>query len=122
MGGSTGGKGKQGQARAVGGAQRDLNPLVKANAELVKRFEAILTPQQVARYREMAFRHAVMEGLRDRLVLRKIAANDQQIDQLARLLDESVETYQQFAQMGAKELKILTPAQQAEVDLPSQTQ
>ena len=101
------------KARQEQWAKRQQDPMVKANAQLVKQFEAILTPQQLARYKDMAFRNRVDEGLVDQIILRKIGANDQQIEGLERLFDESVERYHRLTrEMGGKMLRVLTPAQQ----------
>ncbi len=104
------------KARREDWTERQQDPLVKANAQLVKQFEAILTPPQLARYKEMAFRYAVAGGLVDEIILRKVGASDRQIEALVRLSDDYVENFRRLMrEMGAKTLKILTTAQQEKV-------
>lgn len=104
---------KERKARREQWAERRQDLLVKANAQLVEQFEAILTPAQRTYYRDMAFRNSVEEALIDQVILRKIGATDRQIDSLGLLFDESIEWYHQFARQTGKEmLQILTPAQQ----------
>ena len=66
-------------------AELAKQPLMKLKADLLKQFEAVLTPAQLAAYQDAAV-HSVAEiALRDPLVLHKIAVSDDQIAKLQRL-------------------------------------
>ncbi len=101
------------KARREQWAQRRQDPMVRANAKLVRQFEAILIPEQLARYKDMSFRNRIHEGLVDRIILKKIGATDRQIGALDRLSENALEWYHRLTrEMGGRMLKVLTPAQQ----------
>ncbi len=94
-------------------AEFEKRPMVKACIELRKRFEAVLTPEQLVGYQDMAVRNVALGALQDPLVQHKIGASDQQKAALQRLSEESLVTYRQFTrEMGEKMLKVLAPPQQ----------
>jgi Spy/CpxP family protein refolding chaperone len=97
-------------------AARRQDPVVKANAELLRQFVAILTPEQLAHYKDMAFRTLLVERLFNEISLQKIGATDQQVEALQKLFEELAETYHRLArETGAKMLNVLTPAQREQV-------
>ena len=81
-------------------------------ADLRKRTEALLTPQQLASYRDMAVRNVAIHVLRDEQTLWKIGTRKEQNEALRRLEQESIERPQQIQrEMADAALKLFTPAQ-----------
>ena len=102
-------------------AEYEKHPLAKISIELRKPFEELLTPEQLAVYKDMAVRKILSVALGDRLVLDQIDVSAQQMTAIARIKAEYVEDSRKFGRkMGGKMLKILTPSQkeklQEEVD------
>jgi hypothetical protein len=94
-------------------AEYERHPLVKMCSELRKQFEAVLTPDQLAAYKDMAVRNIATTALRDSRVQDRVGASDEQKAALQRILDESLVNYRQSnREMGQKMLKVLTPPQQ----------
>jgi beta-lactamase regulating signal transducer with metallopeptidase domain/Leucine-rich repeat (LRR) protein len=94
-------------------AEFQKHPLVKMSIELRKQFEALLTPEQLAAYQDMAV-HTVAAGvLYDAIVWEKMGASAEQQAALRQITEESLASFAQFKlEMGAKLLDVLTPAQQ----------
>ena len=92
---------------------------VKTTVKLLRQFEGLLTPEQLASYRDIAFRSVVRSAIRQStirgdhsLILRQIGASDQQRAALWRILMESLETGGQLTRkIGEKMLEVLTPPQ-----------
>ena len=94
-------------------AELEKQPLVKMGIELRTQFEALLTPEQLTAYKELAFQNIAHSAVDDPLMLNQIGASDQQRAALQRLEMESTESNQRFIRaMGEKMLNVLTPAQQ----------
>jgi beta-lactamase regulating signal transducer with metallopeptidase domain len=102
-------------------SQRENQPLVKKSIELRQQFEELLTPEQLAQYRDMAVQNSLGSSLRHPLMQSEIGLSDEQMAAIGRLQMESMENFQQLKrQTGEKMLNFLTPAQQeqfrAEID------
>ncbi len=102
-------------------SELENQPLVKRSIELRKQFEGLLTPEQLAKYKDMAVQNGTKIAVRDLLVQREIGASDQQMAAIRRLRIGSMEKLEQLqCEMGEKLLTVLTPAQQeqfrAEID------
>ena len=88
-------------------------PMMKPSIDLRKQFEALLTSEQLASYRDQAVRRFAAGAVNDRLSLRMIGASEQQQAEVAQFQSDSAARYEQFArEIGRKLLEILTPAQQ----------
>jgi beta-lactamase regulating signal transducer with metallopeptidase domain/Leucine-rich repeat (LRR) protein len=87
-------------------------PLVRMSNELRKQFEAILTPEQLAAYQDMAVRTVAEGVLYDALVWNKLNASEEQQAALRRIIEESLAGFALCKlEIGAKLLEVLTPAQ-----------
>jgi polysaccharide export outer membrane protein len=85
---------------------------MKVRADLLDKFEALLLPEQLAAYKEMAFRDIAERAINDAAILVKIGADDRQQAEIKKLFDDYMANYQQRAlEAGAKTLKLLTPPQ-----------
>jgi len=94
-------------------AEFEKHPLVKTSIELRKRFEAVLTPKQLAKYEDMTLRNLAQGTLANPRILDRIGVSDEQRATLFRLYDESYETQRQrLREKGRELLTVLTPAQQ----------
>lgn len=88
-------------------------PTMRPSIELRKQFEAILTPQQLALYQDLAVRNFAANAATDQVMLKMVGASEQQEAEVARFFRDSVAKELQFyREMGQKLLKVLTPAQQ----------
>ena len=88
----------------------------KLTITLRQQVEALLTPQQLAKYQDMAVREAAWTALEDLLVLRGIDVSDAQRDDLDRLQNDFLQDSQERdRKTGAKKLEVLTPAQRQEL-------
>ena len=86
---------------------------MKLLAELRKKFEALLTPEQLESYREMAFRSIADSALLDPVVQNEIGMSIEQCGSLQRLFQDSIEKYRKNGrEMGEAVLNVLTPQQQ----------
>jgi autotransporter-associated beta strand protein len=98
--------------RAEQQAELAKQPLMKLKADLLKQFEALLTPEQLVAYKDLAIHSMAEIALQDPIVLHRIAASDQQAAALRRLFDESMAAWRRLPrEMGKKMLEVLTPAQ-----------
>ncbi|MHC4399716.1 MAG: M56 family metallopeptidase [Planctomycetota bacterium] len=94
-------------------AEFEKHPLVKTSIELRKRFEAVLTPEQLAKYKDMTLRNLAHGTLADRRVLDRVGVSDEQRATLFRIYDESYENQRhRLRERGRELLTVLTPAQQ----------
>ena len=93
-------------------ADRDKQPLVKRCSELSKQFEAVLTPEQTAKYQEMAYANMEFASLDDPFTWSKIAASTEQNTAVLQICTESMTTDVKFAsESGEKILTILDSRQ-----------
>lgn len=93
------------------------HPVVKATVEMRKRFESVLTPEQLEAYQDKAFRRIATSALKDMRGRNKIGLTEEQSADLIRLLlDESVVNHRRLVQhVGGQMLDVLTPAQQEQL-------
>lgn len=96
-------------------AELARQPLMRLKDDLLKRFESLLTSEQLAAYKDLAVRNMAEMMLCDPKVLAKIAASDQQKAELRRILESEPEPAQVCREMGEKMLKLLTPQQREEL-------
>jgi hypothetical protein len=88
-------------------------PMMKPSIALRRRFEAVLTPKQIALYHDLAFRNFAAAAIMDAVLLRMIGASEGQAAELERASrDLGGKTLQFQREMGGKLLGVLTPAQQ----------
>ena len=88
-------------------------PMMKPSIALRKQFEAVLTPKQLALYRDLAVRNFANDMMNDRLMLRMIGASEQQKAELKQVFDDSLASSERFLrEMGRRCLEVLTVAQQ----------
>ncbi|MBN2022211.1 MAG: M56 family metallopeptidase [Pirellulales bacterium] len=98
--------------RAQARANLEENPLWKTSEDLRKRLEAVLTPDQLATYRQTAVRRQCPYVLQDPLVAEKVALTDPQRATLDKLLGDLNATHWRWPrEVGQKILEILTPPQ-----------
>ena len=103
---------KQAADRRAWRAERDKQPLVKRCAELSKKFEAVLTPEQAAKYREMAYTAAEFAAIDDPLTWSKIGASGEQSTAVLDIYTESITKSVKFACTATKKtLAILDRSQ-----------
>ncbi|MGO9115971.1 MAG: M56 family metallopeptidase [Thermoguttaceae bacterium] len=101
------------EARKKQRARFAEHPMMKASVELRKQFEAMLTPKQLALYRDMAVRRFAARARHDSLMLRMVGASEQQVADIKRVYDDHIAKGAQFVrEAGQRLLKILTPPQQ----------
>jgi Zn-dependent protease with chaperone function len=87
-------------------------PVMKTSIDLRKQFEAMLTPKQLALYRDMAVRNFAAHAV-DGTMLSTIGANKQQQAELRRFVhDLATKGPPFYRDLGRRLLQILTPAQQ----------
>ncbi len=90
----------------------DKNPAMKPSIALRRQFEAVLTPAQLARYRDLAVRNFTQELRTDRLMLRMIGASDAQEAEVTRISrDSTARNLLYTREIGRRLLEILTPVQ-----------
>lgn len=93
---------------------RTKPPIIKLSIELRKQFEAALTPEQLAKYKELAFHDIYYTQVNDPLVFHLIDASSQQENEVQRLMNEIQEKSQEHSlETGKTLLNLLTPQQQA---------
>ncbi len=93
-------------------AKFEEQPMAKIGADLRRQFQAVLTPEQLAVYRDMAFRNISGSAIWDQQLVRKIGASDEQKAALRRMFDENHAAFDKSSRDAVgKALKILTPAQ-----------
>ncbi len=81
--------------------------------ELRKQLEALLTPQQLTSFKEMAFQNIAVPGLQFPDTLNNIGASDAQKKALQQIDDEYFDKPRQiYCELTDKALKAFTPAQQ----------
>ena len=89
---------------------------MKMSLALRKRFEAILTPEQLASYQDMAVRSPILSALNDSIILHHIGATREQEAELRRMNREQFDERMQFGcDWGKKMLEVLTPAQREQL-------
>jgi hypothetical protein len=93
-------------------AERDQQPLVKKSVELRQKLEAVLTPTQAAKYKNMAFENVAEQAVIDPLMLEKIGATYEQKMAVGRLFSEPLTKIVEFVEDASKKiLDILDPQQ-----------
>jgi Zn-dependent protease with chaperone function len=94
----------------------ESKPLVKLSINLRKQFEAVLTPEQLEKYKEMAFQKVFDFQLSSPPVMEKLGLSEEQRTAIQKIEQEKIEDFPRFSrEMGANILKVLTPAQQAKL-------
>ncbi len=100
-------------------AELESQPLMQMSIALRKRFEAILTPEQLATYQDMAVRSPVLSALNDSIILHHIGATREQEAELRRMNREQFDERMQFGcDWGQKMLDVLTPTQREKLRAP----
>jgi hypothetical protein len=97
-------------------AREEQNPLWNVSVQLRKQLEAVLTPEQLAAYRETAVRNLGPDVLHDLLVAKSIGLDETQratLDRLVRKLEEALSSL--VREMGGRMLDVLTPEQKAKL-------
>jgi len=95
---------------------REKQPLVKRALELRKQLEAVLTPEQLTKYKEMAFAEIADAALNDPLVLTKIGVSSEQQAAVQRIYkDAQTKEFAFLRQTSEKMLKVLDPQQKERV-------
>ncbi|MGW8256308.1 MAG: M56 family metallopeptidase [Thermoguttaceae bacterium] len=94
-------------------ADWEKQTLTKVGLALRRQFGALLTPNQLAAYKEVSVKNAPFHTLFDQLTQHEIGLSKRQQADIRRLFLENMENSWKFArQIGARMLKILSPAQQ----------
>ena len=83
-------------------AEREKQPLMKVLPDLLEKFQALLSPEQLAAYKEMAFRDIAERAINDAVLLAKIGADDRQQAEIKKLFDDYMANYQQLALEAAQ--------------------
>jgi Spy/CpxP family protein refolding chaperone len=87
----------------------------KLEITLRKQFEALLTPEQRAKYQDMAVRQDAWLELQNPLAWRAIEATGAQREELRKIATDAMQDQQeQGRKLGEKKLSVLTPAQREE--------
>ena len=87
---------------------REKQPLVKRALEIRKQFEAVLTPEQMTKYKEMAFAEIIDTALNDPLTLMKIGVSKEQRAAVQRIYAASqAQEFEFLRKTDEKMLKIL---------------
>jgi Spy/CpxP family protein refolding chaperone len=93
-------------------AEIDKIPLMKIRAEIIKQFEAVLTPDQLKKYKDGAFMNIAKYALDDPVLLSKIEAGYQQQINLSQISNQYTENFLQYQrETGIKMMEVLTPEQ-----------
>ena len=81
---------KQAADRRAWRAERDKQPLVKRCLEVSKQFETVLTPEQTAKYQEMAYAAIEFAAINDPLTWSKIGASNEQNSAVLNICTETM--------------------------------
>lgn len=97
-------------------AELAKQPLMQLKVRILEQFESVLTPDQLAAYKDMVVRDAADTALRDPVMLSDIAVSDEQKAALQQIFDNSMVAYGRLSrELGAKILDILTPSQKEQL-------